>query len=169
MDQFYDYIHKSITGIKPLIAFAISVFNYLLFPDGAFQTAAYALGVCMLLDIFTKYVALSATSGGYIKAVKSCRIRSQALWHGSRIKIYSYLIVSIIVGLSYRVVQLEQLSVFFGTVVYSVLFLREAQSILENLVEAGADLDWLLLWTKKKEKQILDLEEQEKEGEQGGI
>jgi phage-related holin len=164
MDQFYDYAHKALTGCKPIVATLIAGLNYLLFPDHAFATAAYAVGTCMLLDIFTKYVSLSAQSGGYIKAVKTCRISSKALWHGTRIKIYSYLIVAILVGLSYRVVQLEQVSVFFGTVVYAVLFLRETQSILENLVEAGADLGWLLLWTKQKEKQILELKEEEPDG-----
>ncbi len=43
-----------------------------------------------------------------------------------------------------------------ATVVYTVVFLREAQSILENLCDAGADLQWLLIWTRKKEKQILE-------------
>lgn len=160
MDQFIDYIHKNLGGLKPVAAVILAGINYLLFPDQAFQTAAYAVGVCILLDIITKFVALSYQSGGYIKAVRDCHISSQLLWHGTRVKLYSYLIVAILVGLSYRVVQLEQVSVFFGTVVYSVLFLRETQSIIENLLDAGADLGWLLIWTKKKEKQILESEEE---------
>lgn len=66
--------------------------------------------------------------------------------------------VAILVGLSYRVVQLEQLSVFLASVVYSILFLREAQSVLENLCDAGADFRWLLRWTKNKQDQIFDQE-----------
>ena len=81
-----------------------------------------------------------------MKAVRSCTISSNRLWEGTKIKIFSYLIVAILAGLSYRVVQLEQLSIFFATVVYSIIFLREAQSILENLCDAGADLKWLLIW-----------------------
>jgi len=165
MDQLIDYLHRAMGGVKPLVAVLLGGINYLLFPDSAFQTSAYAVGTCMLLDIITKYVALSAKSGGYLQAVRDCSIRSSALWQGTRIKLYSYLIVGILVGLSYRVVQLEQVSVFFGTVVYSVLFLRETQSILENLVDAGADLGWLLMWARKKEKQILESEEETEEND----
>jgi hypothetical protein len=61
---------------------------------------------------------------------------------------------------------LHQASVFLATVVYTVIFLREAQSILENLCDAGADFKWLLLWAKKKERQILeDDKEIEKESD----
>ena len=63
---------------------------------------------------------------------------------------------------------MEQLSIFFATVVYSIIFLREAQSILENLCDAGADLKWLLIWTRKKQEQILESEEidlKKKEGQ----
>jgi hypothetical protein len=65
-------------------------------------------------------------------------------------------VVFILTGLSYRVTFFTQVSVFMATVVYTVVFLREAQSILENLCDAGADLQWLLIWTRKKEKQILE-------------
>lgn len=156
MDQFNDYASKALTGLRPIIALFVAGINYVLFPAHAFETAAYAVVVAIVLDIVTKFVALSAQSGGYFKAVKACKIRSQALWHGTRIKIYSYLIVAILVGLSYRVVQLEQISIFSGTAVYVVLFLREFQSIIENLCDTGADLKWLLVFVKAKEKQILD-------------
>ena len=45
---------------------------------------------------------------------------------------------------------------FLGTVVYSVLFLRECQSILENLDDAGSDVGWLLTIVKKRKKKILE-------------
>jgi len=98
-----------------------------------------------------------------MKAVRACSISSNKLWEGTRIKLFSYLVVAILAGLSYRVVQLEQLSIFFATVVYSIIFLREAQSILENLCDAGADLKWLVIWTKKKQDQILETEIEKKE------
>lgn len=156
-----DYIEKLISGSKPLWAFFISCFNYVLFPDKAYQTAAIAVGGAIILDIITKYIALSKMAGGYQRAVKTKMIWSKTLWDGTRIKLVSYLIVFILAGLSYRVTMLTQVSVFLATVVYTVIFLREAQSILENLCEAGADLNWLLLWTKRKEEQILDREEEE--------
>ena len=42
-----------------------------------------------------------------------------------------------------------------------MMFLREGQSVIENLVDGGADLKWLLFWMKKKEDQILDSEMKE--------
>lgn len=163
MDQFIEYAEKFLSGAKPFWGVFVGGCSYLLFPDQAFFTAACAVGVAILLDIITKYVALSAKAGGYMKAVRSCSISSNKLWDGTKIKIFSYLVVAILAGLSYRVVQLEQLSVFFATVIYSIIFLREAQSVLENLCDAGADLRWLLVWTKKKQNQILETEGQETE------
>lgn len=168
MEQFHTYIAKAMAGSTPYIGAFIGMCSYVLFPDKAFLTAACAVGAVIILDILTKYVALSHKAGGYMKAVRNCTISSNRLWEGTKIKIFSYLIVAILAGLSYRVVQLEQLSIFFATVVYSIIFLREAQSILENLCDAGADLKWLLIWTRKKQEQILESEEidlKKKEGQ----
>jgi len=156
MEQFTEYADKFLSGTKPIWGFFMAACSYILFPDQAFFTAACAVGAAILLDIITKYAALSKKAGGYWKAVRTCTISSNKLWDGTRIKIFSYLVVAILAGLSYRVVQLEQLSIFFATVVYTVIFLREAQSVLENLCDAGADLKWLVFWTKKKQEQILE-------------
>lgn len=159
MDQWTDYIKRACTEGKPIVACLFGGINYLLFPDQAFQTAAYAVLICMVLDIFTKYVMLIKTNGGYLKAVRTRKISSRVLWEGTKIKIYSYLIVAILVGLSYRVAPLEQLGIFLGTVIYAVLFLREFQSVIENLCDTGAQLGWLLVWAKRKENQILEADE----------
>lgn len=163
MKQLTGYADKIMSGTIPIWGFFVAVCSYVLFPDQAFFTAACAVGAVIILDIITKYVALSAKAGGYWKAVRSCSISSNKLWDGTRIKIFSYLVVAILAGLSYRVVQLEQLSIFFATVVYSIIFLRESQSILENLCDAGADLKWLLVWTRKKQSQILESDSEEED------
>jgi hypothetical protein len=142
--------------MTPVIGCVIAALNYVLFPDHAFQTAFFAVWAAMLLDIATKYLALSRKGGGFRQATKTRVIDSNALWRGTSIKLVSYLIVFILVGLSYRVTMLTQACVFMASVIYTVIFLREAQSIVENLCDAGADLNWLLIWTKKKERQILE-------------
>jgi len=178
MEQFYEYAEKFLSGAKPIWGLIVGGLSYVLFPDQAFFTAACAVGAAILLDIITKYVALSSKAGGYMKAVRNQSISSNKLWDGTKIKLFSYLVVAILAGLSYRVVQLEQLSIFFATVIYSIIFLREAQSILENLCDAGADLRWLVVWTKKKQEQILESEtddieqsnnKTESESSEGGI
>jgi len=153
-----EYIEKVISGTKPYWGAGLAIISYIMFPDKAYETAALAVGATILLDIITKYIALSHQSHGFRNAVRERRIFSKTLWEGTKIKLVSYLIIAILAGLSYRVTMLAQLSVFLATVVYSVIFLREAQSIIENLIDAGADLKWLLVWTRKKEQQILESE-----------
>ena len=151
-----EYLEKLLDWAIIAGAFIWSVICYLCFPDQAYVTAAIAVGVAMLLDIFTKYVALSHQGKGYKNAVKTKLIFSGTLWNKTRIKLTAYMVIAILSGLAYRVAPLEQVGVFFGTVVYSVIFLREAQSILENLLDAGADVGWLITWARKKEKIILE-------------
>lgn len=150
------YLEKLLDWVIISGAFIWSVISYLCFPDEAYVTAAIAVGIAMLLDIFTKYMALSSHAQGYKNAVRTKVIFSGTLWGKTRIKLTAYLVIAILSGLAYRVTPLEQVGIFFGTVVYSVIFLREAQSILENLLDAGADVEWLIKWTKKKERIILE-------------
>lgn len=158
MGDFKGYFDKVASGTKPLIGTIIATINYIMFPDKAYETAAMAVGIAMLLDILSRFMALSHEANGYRNAVKTRKIYSQTLWIKTRIKLISYLIIAILAGLAYRVSYLAEVGVFFGTVVYSVIFLREAQSILENLSDAGADVGWLIRWTKKKQEKILDEE-----------
>jgi uncharacterized membrane protein len=153
--EMKEYILKATEGCKPFVAFCISITSYILFPKQGFLTAFRSVIGAMLLDILTKYVALSHESGGFRQAIITKNIYSKNLWEGTKIKIYSYLIVFILAGLSYRVAPISNVSVFLATTIYTVLFLREAQSIVENLIDAGADLNWLLAFTKNKEKEIL--------------
>jgi Ni,Fe-hydrogenase I cytochrome b subunit len=151
-----DYIHTLIEGAKPIWAAVIAALCYVLFPDVAFQTALGAVGLVIVLDILTKLWALSVQSGGYIEATCRRRIWSKTLWEGTKVKLYAYSVVFILAGLSYRVAPLAQASVFLATVVYSIVFLRETQSILENMCDAGADLGWLLVFVKKKQRDLLE-------------
>jgi hypothetical protein len=151
-----DYFIKLTTDHKPLIGTILGLMHYWMFPEKCFETAAIAVGIMILLDIFTKYVAIANQNDGYRAAVKSKKISSNALWKGTSIKIYSYAIIFLVAGLSYQVTFFKQVSIFLATVIYTVVFLREVQSIVENLNESGADLGWLLMWSRKKEGQILD-------------
>jgi hypothetical protein len=155
MEQLTEYVDKFLSGATPVWGFFIAACSYILFPDQVFFTGACAVVGAIILDIITKYVALSKQAGGYWKAVQTKLISSNKLWEGTIVKIYAYLVVAILVGLCYRVVQLEQLGMFSGSVIYTIMFLREAQSCFENLCDTGADLKWLVFWTRKKQDQIL--------------
>jgi len=154
-----DYIRHAFEGLKPLWAILISVIMYVMFPEQAYLTAFYAVVATMLLDIITKYYAIASNNGGLWNALKEKHINSNDMWNGTKNKIIAYLIIFILAGLSYRVAPIAGVSVFLATTIYSVLFLREAQSILENLVEAGNDVGWLLVFVKKKQKEALKEDE----------
>ena len=126
------------------------------------MTALGAVGIAIVLDILTKFWALSKCNGGYRAATRDRKIWSRTLWDGTKLKLYAYLVVFILAGLSYRVAPLVQAAVLLATVVYSVIFLREAQSIVENLCDAGADLYWLLLFVKRKQEDILRSDDSER-------
>jgi hypothetical protein len=154
--QLQEYFSKVIDGFNPVIGLIFSAISYLLFPDQAFFTSIIAVGVAMILDILTKFWSLAKLNEGYREAVKTRAIYSRTLWDKTKIKLFSYLCIMILAGLSYRVAPLKEMGIFFATVVYAVMFLREGQSVVENLVDGGADLGWLLFWLHRKEKQILE-------------
>jgi len=156
-----DYIDKAISGTKPLWAFIVGVINYVLFPDKALLIAFYSVGIAIVLDIVTKYRAIGKKHGGLKNARKLGYLLSRKLWEGTKDKLFTYFIIFIFAGLSYRITDMnifQQASLFLTSVAYLVIFLREFQSCLENLDEAGSDVSWLLLWTKKKQQQILESE-----------
>lgn len=165
--ELKEYILKAVSGLKLFISIILTTLNYIMFPELAYKNAAIALGIAVLMDIFSKYVSISIKSGGLRKAFKEGKIFSKTLWEGTRVKLIAYLSISIMVGASYRLNTLPEsfpsVSKFMATVVYTVLFLREFQSMLENFRDAGADVDWLLLFAKRKEKEIFKKEGMESE------
>lgn len=159
---FRCYIDKAITGLKLSLGVLLTSINYIMFPEQAYKSAAVALGIAVLMDIVSKYVAISVNNGGFRNAFREGKIFSKSLWQGTKVKLITYLSISIMVGASYRLNtlpnSLSSVSKFMATVVYTVLFLREFQSMLENFRDAGADVDWLLLFTRRKEEEILKKE-----------
>lgn len=151
-----EYLKNAFENAQPFWAILLSSIMYIMFPEQAYLTAFCAVLGVMLLDIITKYYAIGCKNGGLWKSLKTRKINSNSMWAGTSRKIFSYLIIFIMVGLSYRVSPIAGMAAFLGTVVYSVLFLRECQSILENLDDAGCDVEWLLTIVKKRKKKILE-------------
>jgi len=159
-----EYIEKAFSGAKPFFGAILSFFCYVCFPDKVYMMSLMAVLAAALIDIFTKIYSIIKINGGYKKAVESKKLFSKTLWKGTEVKIVSYLTISILTGLSYRVIYIKEAGILLGSFVYSVMFMREFQSNVENLIEAGADLRWLLLFAKKKNKDLMkDIEEDENE------
>lgn len=151
----FEYMRKAFTGSKPIVAFIFSCVSYVIFPDEFHLYALVAVLVASTMDIFTKSYAICKTNGGYRNAVKVKKLFSKTLWKGTEVKIVSYLSVAILTGISYRLIYLKEVGIVFASFVYVAMFMREFQSNVENLIEAGADLHWLLLWSKKKNKDLM--------------
>lgn len=149
------YVDKAFTGAKPLVGAALGFASYVMFPDRAYLLAFAAVIAAAFMDIITKYYCIISRCGGTREAIRNKKLFSKVLWKGTERKIVAYTTVAILTGLSYRVIYLKEAGILLGTFVYSVMFMREFQSNIENLIEAGADLQWLLLFSKRKNQQLM--------------
>ncbi len=155
--KFQDFVNFSQVNFKPVWAFLFTLFTYLICPNAAYAPAITAVWIAVLLDILTRLFANSRNAGGFLKAIRAKSISSDTLWSRTAIKVVAYLTLQILAGLSMRIVPLEQVSIAVATILYSFLFIREATSVVENLIEAGAeDLKPLLGWLRKKESDLTE-------------
>lgn len=154
-NNFLKYFQKAFSGLKPIAAWILTALGCILFPDQIYLFAVMAVTGAALCDIATKWWSICRINGGYVKAIQTHKLQSRALWDGTKVKIFSYLVVMILTGLSYRVVFLEAAGIFLASFVYTILFIREFQSNVENLIAGGAKLQWLLLFAKRKEHEIM--------------
>lgn len=166
INDVLEYLGKAFTGKKPIIGAILGTIGTILFPVPFYRTSFMAVMVAALCDAITKNYAICKNNGGYKNSLKLKKIFSKTLWKGTEIKLVSYLTIALLTGLSYKVVYLEQMGIFIASFVYSVMFMREFQSNIENLIEAGADLDWLLLFSKKKNKELMEPYEVEEKKEE---
>lgn len=166
INDVLEYLGKAFTGKKPIIGAILGTIGTILFPVPFYRTSFMAVMVAALCDAITKNYAICKNNGGYKNSLKLKKIFSKTLWKGTEIKLVSYLTIALLTGLSYKVVYLEQMGIFIASFVYSVMFMREFQSNVENLIEAGADLDWLLLFSKKKNKELMEPYEVEEKKEE---
>lgn len=157
LSDSFNYLKDAINSVKPTIISIVSCINYFLFPNSAYVSAATSLGIAVLLDIATKYYAISQKNGGFYKAIRERSLSSESLWEGSKRKLIDYFIILLLCSLTTRVILLDHpVITFLSTIPFIVMFLREFQSIIENLIDAGHDLEWLLYIVKKKKDQILE-------------
>lgn len=159
-----DYLRSAADSDNAVVAFFFSVIVWLLFPEESFAIAFVAIFIAAGLDLITRYIALIKKTGSFFTAIRTGAISSKRMWEGLSVKIYSYLVVAILVGLAHRVLFIREASLFAGSFIYSMLFIREVQSVIENLVETGADLGWLAAFARRKERELMQKQGIEDEG-----
>jgi phage-related holin len=135
---------------------AVSTF---LFPESAYITASAAVLGMMALDLLTKLYALSKQAGGLRKAFKQHKINSKSFAKGTMDKLVVFGVLLIICGCAYRISPIESLATWFMQVVFSLMFLRDTLSIIENLTDA--DVGGLSLFKRAVKKKLNEYVDEE--------
>ncbi len=152
----YESFNKVFESVKPAVALLWAGITYLIFPEKSFVAWCIALWVAVILDLLTRWFAIFTKNGGIMKALKTKAWNSETMFHKTAAKIFAYLVIQILAGLSMRLVSIDYASNIVATVVYAFLFFREFASNIENLIDAGADyLRPLLFWVKKQESKVI--------------
>lgn len=126
---------------------------YLIKPSAAF----YALWIAVGLDLLTKIVQLSYGSGGFIKAIQTQRLNSKTMFQKAFVKIIAYFTLTVVAYQSKYIIAIEVVPILFSTIIYSILFLVEVHSIIENLIAAGCDdLKPLLMRFENEKKKAIE-------------
>ncbi len=159
MQRISQFFSSFLDGVSPIFSTMFLFFCYVMFPDEAYIPAAGAVLAMMLIDIITKIYALKRPYKNYLEAIKEGVIRSSLFFEGTKKKLVVFMYLMIMCGLSYRVAPASKVTVFLGTFVYSMMFIRESQSCVENLIDSGHDLQWLMVFLRKKEKKVKDDED----------
>lgn len=155
-----EYMFKAWLAINPYLVLAWGLVSYVLFPVDSYQTYAMIVLGALTADLLTKYYAISKTNGGLLNSIRIGKLTSQAMWMGTRKKLLSYLMIMVFVGLAFRFEELSSLALMIGNISYAIMFLREVQSVFENMVQAGhKDLSIWLLWTKRNRESLEKLVE----------
>ncbi|WP_161568779.1 phage holin family protein [Exiguobacterium sp. SH5S4] len=164
-----EYMLKAWLAINPYLLITWGFVSYILFPVDSYQTYAMIVLGVLTTDLLTKYYAISKTNGGLLNSIRIGKLTSQAMWIGTRKKLLSYLVIMVFVGLAYRFEQLSALALMIGNISYAIMFLREMQSIFENMVQAGhKDLSIWLVWTKRNRESLEKLAESAEEEDSQG-
>ena len=134
-----------------------------LFPTPLVATAAGAALIMMVLDLMTKIFALARQNGGLRRAFKCRKISSNKFARGTLDKLIIFGVMLVISGCAYNLMFIPEISTWFAQVIFTIMFLRDALSIIENLHDAGVQgLGLFKKVVKKKLDKYCDDEEAKK-------
>ena len=133
-----------------------------LFPEKQYLYGALAVLVIMVLDLATKLFSLSRQGGGLKQSIAEKKISSRAFARGTFDKLLVFGIMMIICGCAYRLTVISEVALWFTQLVYTLMFLRDLLSILENLRDAGVGgLRIFEKAVKKKMGEYADVDEED--------
>lgn len=139
-----------------------SITGILLFLMGKPSAALYGLGALILIDIATRLRANAIKYGGYIQATKTGKIRSKLVVQGLMSKMIAYFSLICIGNIASYIVPIPMIHQGISSVIFTILFFVESQSILENLLDAeplnGNNRKFLNLLLLKFKKEMENVE-----------
>lgn len=161
-----DYTKKLFQNeILLALSFVGTLLYRFFFPEQQYLLGAAAVFAIMALDLLTKLIALSRRSGGFFKAIKTHKITSAAFAKGTIDKLIIFAVMLIICGCAYRLVVIADIAVWFTQIVFTLMFLRDLLSIIENLSDAGVGgLGPFRKVVKKKMSEFVDPDDTENIG-----
>lgn len=159
--DIFSYIKKLFDNDILLVLSVIGTYAYrFFFPEQQYLYGALAVLAIMLLDLTTRLFALSRQSGGFRKAIKTKKINSTSFIKGTIDKLIVFIVMLILCGCAYRLVVISELAVWFTQIVFTLMFLRDLLSIIENLNDAGVGgLQLFKKAVKKKMNDYFDMED----------
>lgn len=107
------------------------------FPTTQYLYSTIAVLVMMGLDLLSKLYSLKRQAGGWKASVATKKINSFSLFRGTIDKLIILGVMMIICGCAYQLTLIADIAIWFTQVVYILMFLRDALSIIENLRDAG--------------------------------
>lgn len=133
-----EYLKKLFQVDVLFLISGVGAFLYkFLFPEKQYLYGAGAVLVIMVLDLATKLFSLSRQGGGIRQSIAERKISSRAFARGTFDKLLVFSIMLIICGCAYRLTVISSVAIWFTQLVYTLMFLRDLLSILENLRDAG--------------------------------
>lgn len=132
------YISKLFENHILVALSAIGGFLYsFFFPEERYLYGTVAVLGMMALDLITKLYAIKKQAGGWKKSITSCKISSQLFFKGTVDKLVVFGVMLSICGFAYQLALIAQIAIWFTQVVFTLMFLRDTLSIIENLRDAG--------------------------------
>lgn len=133
-----------------------------LFPSAAMEAGAVAVLIVMILDLLTRLFAQARKAGGYRKALLSHEIASSKFARGTMDKLVVFGVMLVLCACAYKLTMIEDVAMWFTQVVFAIMFLRDALSIVENLTDAGVkNMAIFKKVFKKKLEEITNVTEEE--------
>lgn len=158
------YISKLFKNHILVALSAIGAFLYsFFFPEEQYLYGTVAVLGMMALDLITKLYAVKKQAGGWRKSIALCKISSQLFFKGTIDKLIVFGVMLIICGFAYRLTIVSQVAIWFTQVVFTLMFLRDTLSIIENLRDAGIkSLGLFEKVIRKKMSEYVDNDEEAK-------